>query len=251
MIPKRIHYCWFGKGPKGRLEKNCIKSWKQFLPDYEIMEWNENNFDIKKAPRYVQEAYQQKKWAFVTDYVRLAVIYEQGGLYFDTDVEVLASFDPFLKYSAFFGFQNHKEVEIGRVHTEICTGEGFGAIPHLEIISDLMKDYEDIPFILENGEMDLTPCPERNLHVFQEYGLELNNQRQILSDNILILESEVLCPIDYATSKMNRTDQTMSIHWYNASWHDTNKWIRKIIKFVFGQNGFMWIRNKYRTIINK
>ena len=106
MIPKIIHYCWFGGNDKLESVMKCIESWKKYLPDYEIMEWNESNFNIKKANQYVREAYDNKKWAFVTDYVRLIALYENGGIYFDTDVEVFKSFDSLLSEKAFFGFES-------------------------------------------------------------------------------------------------------------------------------------------------
>lgn len=117
MIPKKIHYCWFGRNPLPELAVRCIESWKKYCPDYEIIEWNEDNYDINKIS-YVKEAYQARKWAFVTDYVRLDVVNQYGGIYLDTDVELLKSLDPLLKYKSFFGMEEGKF---------IATGLGFGA----------------------------------------------------------------------------------------------------------------------------
>ena len=119
MIPKIIHYCWFGYGPKPKLAEKCIRSWKKYCPDYQIIEWNENNFDISACPLYVRQAYEARKWAFVTDYVRLKVIYENGGIYMDTDVELKKNLDNLLPYNAYFGFENY---------WVIATGLGFGAL---------------------------------------------------------------------------------------------------------------------------
>ena len=104
-IPKIIHYCWFGRNPLPPLAEKCIASWKQYLPDYEIKEWNEDNFDVCMNP-YIEEAYHLKKYAFVSDFARFDILYEHGGLYFDTDVEVIKSFDGLLDHNAFFGFEN-------------------------------------------------------------------------------------------------------------------------------------------------
>ena len=118
-IPKVIHYCWFGGNPKPKLVQKCIHSWKKYCPDYEIIEWNESNFDISSCPLYVRQAYDVKKWAFVSDYARLKIIHTCGGIYLDTDVELIKSLDSLLEYNAFFGFEDGKYV---------ATGLGFGAV---------------------------------------------------------------------------------------------------------------------------
>lgn len=120
MIPRKIHYCWFGRGEKPRLAQKCIASWKKYCPDYEIIEWNEDNFDVNRNA-YTQMCYKEKKYAFLTDYLRLLIVEEHGGIYFDTDVEAVRSFDELLDNPAFFGFENDRFVN---------TGEGFGAEPH-------------------------------------------------------------------------------------------------------------------------
>lgn len=106
MIPKIIHYCWFGGGPKPKSVEKYIRSWKKYCSDYEIIEWNEDNFDISSSPLYVKQAYAAKKWAFVSDYARLKVVFECGGIYFDTDVQVIKNIDTLLQYDTFFGFEN-------------------------------------------------------------------------------------------------------------------------------------------------
>ena len=119
MIPRKIHYCWFGRGEKPRLAQKCIASWKKYCPDYEIIEWNEDNFDVNRNA-YTQMCYKEKKYAFLTDYLRLLIVEEHGGIYFDTDVEAVRSFDELLDNPAFFGFENDRFVntgeEIGRAH---------------------------------------------------------------------------------------------------------------------------------------
>ena len=157
MIPKVIHYCWFGGKELPKLAQKCIKSWEKNCPDYEIKRWDESNFDINLCPLYVRQAYENKKWAFVTDYVRLKIIYDNGGIYLDTDVEVRKSLDKFLEYNAFFGFENGKNVN---------TGSGFGAEKHSSIVERIMEQYKDISFIMAYCSYDLTACPTLNTEVF-------------------------------------------------------------------------------------
>ena len=226
MIPKTIHYCWFGRNPKPKLAEKCIRSWKKYCPGYEIIEWNEDNFDISSAPLYVRQAYEAKKWAFVTDYVRLKVVYDHGGIYMDTDVELLKNIDFLREHEAYFGFEDGKYVN---------TGLGFGAQKGNPILLEMMEDYRDIPFVLEDGTFDVTACPGRNTKVFLKHGLIQNNAKQMVGD-CLILPSDYLCPIDYSTGKVTRTENTISIHWFSASWQTVeekkrhNKNLRKIAR---------------------
>ncbi len=210
MIPKIIHYCWFGRNPKPKLAKKCFKSWKKYCPDYKIIEWNEDNFDLSAAPLYVRQAYECKKWAFVTDWVRLKVVHDSGGIYLDTDVEVLRNLDGLLKDDAFFGFEDG-------IH--IATGLGFGAVKGNTLLKELMDDYNDIPFILESGELDTVACPVRNTLVFINNGLIQNNTLQTLSDGIKIYPKEYFCPKSYETMLIEKTANTHTIHHFNASWH--------------------------------
>lgn len=209
MIPKIIHYCWFGGNPLPKLAEKCIKSWKKFCPDYQIVRWDESNYDISSAPLYVRQAYEAKKWAFVTDYVRLQVVYENGGIYLDTDVELIKPLDRFLNHSAYFGFESNEYV---------ATGLGFGAEKGNAMLTEMMEDYQNIPFVLEDGTLDTLACPYRNTAVFIKHGIQLNNRLQVLTGDVLILPTKYLCPIEFATGKQFITQETVSIHWYNASW---------------------------------
>ncbi len=208
MIPKKIHYCWFGKNPLPKFAKKCIKSWKKYCKDYEIIEWNEDNFDISSAPLYVRQAYEAKKWAFVTDYVRLKVVYENGGIYLDTDVELIKNIDFLLDNRAYFGFET-KEY--------IATGLGFGAEKHCGILKEMMEDYDDIPFLLEDGSFDSTPCPVRNTEVFKKYNLKQDGSLQNIN-GCLLLPRDYLNPLSYAKVEKNITENTVSIHWFSGSW---------------------------------
>ena len=149
MIPKVIHYCWFGGNPMPKLAKKCIKSWKKYLPDYEIIEWNESNFDINCC-NYVKEAYQEQKFAYVSDYARLKIIYDNGGIYLDIDVEIIKPLDDLLKYDSFFGFENPEF---------IATGLGFGAVKHNKIVKQMMDEYGNNHYHIEGSEADNVSCP--------------------------------------------------------------------------------------------
>ena len=209
MISKIIHYCWFGRNPKPELAQMCMESWKKFCPDYKIIEWNEDNYDISAAPLFVCQAYEAKKWAFVTDYVRLQVVYENGGVYLDTDVEIIKGIDDLLQFNGFFGTQN------GIV---INKGLGFGAVAGLPILSELMETYQSIPFIKEDGSYDAITCPERDTAVFIKHGLRTDNSFQILSGNVVRLPVEYLSPKDYMTGELTITENTRSIHHFAESW---------------------------------
>ena len=217
MIPKTIHYCWFGDNPKSKLNEKCIDSWKKICPDYQIVEWNETNVDIESCPIYVQEAYENRKWAFVSDYIRLKVVYENGGIYLDTDVELLKRPDELLGYDAYFGIDEEKRV---------ATGLGFGACSKHPLIKYLMDDYINAVFVNPDDTFDLTPCPNRNTAaIYSYFGVTnldgLNNNKE----NIKFLPNEYLNPYNNSTDIMNITNNTVSIHWYSASWFTEDHWI--------------------------
>ena len=210
MIPKIIHYCWFGRNPQPELAKKCLASWKKFCPDYEIRQWNEDNYDISQAPLYVRQAYEMKKWAFVTDYVRLQVVYENGGIYLDTDVEILRNLDSLLPYRAYFGFEGEDTVN---------TGLGFGAEKGTPILKEIMETYQQIPFLKADGTCDTLPCPQRNTEVFLRSGLKPDGSFQTLPGDVCILPQEYLSPLDVAANLMHKTKNTLSVHWCAGSWY--------------------------------
>lgn len=210
MIPKVIHYCWFGGKPKPKSAENCISSWKRFCQNYEIIEWNETNVKIEDMPLYVRQAYEAKKWAFVTDYVRLYIVHKYGGIYFDTDVEVIKPFDNLLHNTAFFGFEDDKYIN---------TGHGFGAQAGVSILNEMMSDYYDIPFILSDCSFDSTPCPKRNTKAFLRCGLIQDGKRQTVNEGISVLPSEYFAPKNWKTGQIDLTENTYSIHHFDASWY--------------------------------
>lgn len=170
MIPKIIHYCWFGKGEMPALYIKCMDSWKKILPEYEVRCWNENTFDIN-SNQYVKEAYGNKKYAFVTDYVRLYALYNYGGIYMDTDVEVKKPLDRFLNDAAFSGFEKKDSVPTGIMASEKGNG----------VIKSLLEDYDTMRFVLEDGTLNLTTNVQTITNYFCKMGLRLNGKEQIIN----------------------------------------------------------------------
>lgn len=208
-IPKTIHYCWFGKKTKPASVQRCIKSWRRICKDYQIIEWNEDNLDLSAFPQFVQDAYRAEKWAFVTDFVRLHLVYTHGGIYLDTDVEFVKSPAPLLNHRAYFGFESGRCVN---------TGLGFGAEKGLPILLELMEPYYSMQFDDSEERISGLLCPQLNTNVLLEHGLRLNDQRQILEGDILILPTVCLCPLEYSTRILRKTRETYSIHWFHGSW---------------------------------
>ena len=209
MIPKVIHYCWFGHNPKPELMQKCISSWKRFCPNYEIVEWNEDNFDFKKNS-YAKEAYDEKKWAFVADYARLWIVHSQGGIYLDTDVELIKPLDDLLDKEAFFGFEDKNS---------IATGLGFGAVKGNEFVKCMLEDYEKIHFFNADGTYDKTTCPIRNTNSVAHYLPEkFDRSKPLELENATIYPPEYFCPLSADGKTMKKTDNTYSIHWYSATW---------------------------------
>jgi hypothetical protein len=234
MIPKKIHYCWFGGNPKPKLAEKCFRSWKKYCPGYEIIEWNEDNYDLSAAPLYVRQAYEAKKWAFVTDFVRLQVVCDQGGIYLDTDVELRKPLEQLLENRAWFGFEDGKH---------IATGLGFGAEAGHPVLHEIMADYLEIPFLLADGSYDILSCPQRNTGAFLRRGLRQDNSRQTLEGDVLILPSDYLNPKDWKTGEIRITENTLSIHHFGASWY-TPEMMRELKRKQCRQ----WLRRLPSTI---
>ena len=207
-IPKIIHYCWFGGKPKPALAEKCIASWKKFCPDYEIREWNEENFDLSAAPRYVRQAYEAGRWAFVTDYVRLVALVRTGGVYMDTDVEVVKPLDPYLTHEAFAGFES-----IDRVQTGLLA-----CVPGFPLFREFLAHYDTAEFIRPDGTQDITTNVEVLTRLCVRHGLRLNDRFQVV-EGLAVYPREYFCPVDYETEKLKRTRKTVTIHWFSGSWH--------------------------------
>lgn len=225
MVPKTIHFCWFGKNPIPDEYKKYMETWKTFCPDYEIMEWTEDNFDVTENV-YCKEAYEAKKWAFVSDYARLKIIYEHGGVYLDSDVELIMNLDPLLKDGkGFIGFQDEYQVN---------TGIGFAASPKDPIIKSLLDVYENRHFKMEDGSFDPTPCPASNTVPLIEQGLVIGEESQKRIQQIgdmIIYPSNYFCPISWDNKNhIKITNNTYSIHHFSSSWMDEKASLRQTIK---------------------
>lgn len=206
MIPKFIHYCWFGNTPLPDEVKYYIDTWKKHCPDYKIIQWNEKNFDINCCT-YVKEAYTKKKWAFVADYARLYALVNYGGIYLDTDVEVLKNLDSLLKYEAFCGFESD---------TKLCTAV-LGCRPHFSIYDDLMKLYQNKYFILDNGMLNEEPNVIPFTQIYCKKGLILNGKEQAIF-RLKVFPSDYFSPKSYVTGNINLTSNTLTIHHFSESW---------------------------------
>jgi len=208
-IPKIIHYCWFGGKPIREDFKAYIETWKKYCPDYEIVCWNESNYDYKQND-YMYEAHRQKKWGFVPDYARLDIIYRYGGVYMDTDVELVRNIDDLLCDNAFCGFESRHYV---------ANGLGFGAVVGFPIIKEQMKIYDEISFVNSDGSLNLTSGPWYQTRTFRELGLKLNNALQEIQ-GMKVYPSDVLSPMNLSTGQIVKTDNTYAIHHYSATWFD-------------------------------
>ena len=224
MIPKIIHYCWFGRGRMPKLAERCIQSWKKHLPDYEIKLWNEDNFDIN-SNCYVKEAYEAKKYAFVTDYVRLYALYHYGGIYMDTDVEVLKNLDSFLKNPAFSGFEDDTQIPTG-----IMASEKNGAWVKWQL-----GYYSDKHFLLENGEPNTTTNVAIISGLMEQEGFVLKNSLQNFKNIITIYPKDYFCPKSYKDGKIYLTENTHCIHHFAGSWISKRQKIKNKIIDMLGE----------------
>ena len=235
MIPKKIHYCWFGRGEKPTLAQKCIASWRKYCPDYEIVEWNEDNFPIDNYP-YARYFLDNKRWAFLSDFVRLVVVAEQGGVYFDTDVELIRSPDELLQYEAFYGFENDQN---------IATGLGFGAQANHPTVLAMRQQYLGLR-PLADGAYPEVVCPALNTKALLPFGLKLDGLRQTVA-GAEILPSEFLNPYDDPTGRLNKKNNTVSIHWYSKSWMSKGTILRskltKPLHRIFGVDFFRRTQN--------
>ena len=231
MIPKKIHYCWFGGKPKPKLAEKCIASWKKYCPGYEIIEWNEENFDVNRNG-YTRMCIAEKKYAFLSDYVRLLVVAEQGGIYFDTDVELIAPIDHLMERDAFFCFETTEYV---------ASGLGFGSVAGGEAIGTMLAEYD---FLLD-GTQGTRGCPRLNTAALKKLGLTADGTMQKVAD-ARILPSDYMNPFDPTTGTIRRTANTVSIHWYSAAWLSPWRRLRtrimRPLHRIFGVDAFKRFR---------
>lgn len=208
MIPKKIHYCWLGGNPLPESAKKCIKSWKKYCPDYEIIEWNESNYDFTKNA-YMKQALDAKKWGFVPDYARLDIIYRHGGIYLDTDVEIVKPFDDLLEYPGFAGFEDAEYINFG---------QGFGAEAGNPVIGKLRDTYEKLSFLNPDGSLNLIASPVLNTESLEElFEIKRDGSFQNIG-GFAIFPSDYLCPKSLYDGIVRKTENTYSIHHFDASW---------------------------------
>lgn len=206
MIPKIIHYCWMSGEPFPELIKECIDTWKKFLPDYKIIEWNKNNFDVNMSS-FTKEAFDAKKYAFVSDYVRLYVLYNYGGIYLDSDIKVLKSFDDLLNNKAFSGFESKERVGVWLLASEKGNS----------LFKEMLDCYKDKHFIKNDGSLDLEPNTSLLKPVFEKHGIVFNNKYQ-KNKYITIYPKDYFCPLDESTGELNITKNSYAMHLFNGAW---------------------------------
>ena len=224
-IPKIIHYCWFGQNPLPKLAQKCIKSWKKYCPDYQIMRWDETNFDIN-SNSYTKQAYQAKRYAFVSDYARLSALYNYGGIYLDTDMELIKNLDEFLIHPAFIGFQSTYRLDPDLLDIGMAI---IGAQKKNKFIGGLLNTYSSLPFFT-NGGQDLTTNTLRTLRYLRKsYNLQLINSFQDLGA-VAVYPSEYFYPSNYYFRKF--TPNTCAIHYYATSWYSKSKMFKMILSFI-------------------
>lgn len=224
MIPKVIHYCWFGRNPKPKSVIKCINSWKKFFPDYEIKEWNEDNFDIEIIP-YTRDAYQAKKYAFVSDYARIWILYHYGGIYFDTDVEVIRPMEQLITKGGFMGC----EIDYG-VNYAVAPGLGLGTDSQHPIYQEILAVYEQLPFYIQDHKINPQAIVRITTDVLLKNGLQQIPSIQNIK-GINIYPTEYFNPYDYVDGRLKITNNTYSIHWFDQSWIGQKKWRIKLAQW--------------------
>lgn len=231
MIPKVIHYCWFGRNPIPAYLKKIMESWKRMCPDYEIKRWDESNFDVSSHP-FIKAAYEAKAWAFVSDYARLKIIYENGGIYLDTDVELLKNLDFLLNYQCYIGVQQSEHL--------CATGLGFGAAKHSPVVQKMLMQYDGLEFSIDR-KIDLA-CPRLNNRVLVDLGYRYSEEIEVIGD-VAILPSRLVDPVAPGDSKDLLCFESVSIHHYSASWGNKSLVIKRKI--------FMWVGQRRINKIKK
>ena len=232
MIPKVIHYCWFGRGKKPKLAVRCIDSWRRFFPDYELKVWNEDNFDVNIIP-YTAEAYAARKWAYVSDYARMWVLYHYGGLYFDTDVEVIRRMDDIVERGPFMGI----EVNANGMSPNVNPGLGLGVTPGLSLYHEILDRYEALSFRGEDGKPLQGMIVPLTTQLLIGHGLQATGELQHVA-GIWIYPQDYFNPDRYTIQSLEITPRTRSIHWYGASW--LSPWKRFLLR----------LKSRIRKIIN-
>lgn len=242
MIPKTIHYIWLGGAPLPELVEKCIASWQKLCPDYEIKKWDESNLNLDLYP-YVRQAYDAKKYAFASDVLRYQIIWENGGIYLDVDVELIKPLDEILANELFMGFESKEYINPGLI---------IGAEPKNAHIEKLLAMYENENFVLANGQQNLTTICARTTEYLTKLGLKPDNGEIQKIDNITIYPTDYFCPLNYQKRKLKKTERTYAIHWYLGSWVRPSTFfgsicykIKQIIKTIIGKENARKLKTKF------
>lgn len=257
MIPKIIHYCWFGRGEMPKIIKKCMKSWKKYCPDWQIVRWDEDSFDINST-LWTKQAYEAKKYAFVADYVRLKALSEMGGVYMDTDQELIKPLDPFMDKEMFVGFMSDINISAGVIGSE----------PKHSVVMQMLDYYRNRSFVKENGEVDLKPNTKWMTDIMVERGLVINDEYQVL-DGVHVYPRTYFCPTSCVSIEDYRSKDTVSLHhwamtWrpekekkhfkkikrHQRKWYKAAVWLRylpnRAVRKVFGDKNIDALKNKIR-----
>ncbi len=245
MIPKVIHYCWFGMKPLPHLAVKCINSWKRYFPDYEIKEWNESNFDVNIIP-YTKEAYEAKRYAFVSDYARFWILYHYGGIYFDTDVEVIKPMNDIISKGAFMGWETAVKKNIP---VYINPGLGIGCETGNLIYRELLQLYSTLHFMNRNGMQNLKTIVQYTSEYLVQLGLKKSNEIQCIG-NIYIYPKDYFNPYDCELDKIIITDNTRTIHYFAASWKTKKERFMEFVGKYFGGRVVLFIHHMKRLILH-
>ena len=247
MIPKVIHYCWFGGNPLPDAAKKCIESWKKYCPDYEIKEWNEDNFDVE-ANEYIAQAYKEKKYAFVSDYARFWILNCCGGIYFDTDVEIIKNIDDIIENGPFMACER-KDQHPDKIY--VAPGLGMAAEANMPFLKNMIDLYNSIQFYQENGSLNQKTIVTYTTEMLYEQGLVNKHMIQKIA-GFTIYPEEYFCPMDSQSGDIRITEKTYAIHHYSASWHSASEKLKKKILKILGPqltNGIVKLKHKFRGII--
>lgn len=232
MIPKVIHYCWFGRNPLPKMAVKCIASWKKYLPEYEIKEWNEDSFDVNIIP-YTKDAYADGKYAFVSDYARFWILYHYGGVYFDTDVEVIKPMDDIIERGPFMG------LEIPGERCKINPGLGLACESGNPIYGTILEGFAKLDYHLPDGSRNPYSMIPMVTDIMKSKGLNgMGNVQNV--EGIFVYAPDFLNPLDDATGRLKKTENTRTIHWFMKSWitgeHKVKTWLKRLLRRVFGND---------------
>jgi mannosyltransferase OCH1-like enzyme len=239
LIPKVIHYCWFGRGPMPTLALKCIQSWNKYMQAYKIIEWNEDNFDVNCCI-YVKQAYKAKKYAFVSDYARFHILYHHGGIYMDTDVEVLRPLDALLNNQMFAGFETDTGVNPGLI---------FGSVKETELVKEILDSYKDRVFIKEDGTLNTETVVKYTTEILVRNGLQLNGKLQNIN-GMVVYPKDYFCPLDYKANNLDITHNTYTIHHFAGSWLTKEELRKKQLEKIIGRRNMIVLSRIKKAFVN-